>query len=105
MNDPCRVWTVLLMLAPAAGPASSWAEEREVRQAVLDAACELAREERLAPLRVRYIEECVERKQRPDRESCERFYADYGNRTGNRAPLFYDLPECVAAHEFSKEQQ
>ena len=37
---------------------------------------------------------------RPDREACERFYANYGERAGNRPPLFYDLDECVAATEF-----
>jgi hypothetical protein len=36
----------------------------------------------------------------PTRAECERFYADYGARMGGRAPLFYDLPECVAAFEF-----
>jgi len=72
-------------------------------QARLDAACEAAREERLAPLRAGFIDECVEKKQRPDRAACERFYADYGNQSGNRAPLFYDLPECVKAFEYRRK--
>ena len=71
-------------------------------QARLDAACEAAREEKLAPLRAGFIDECVEKKQRPDRAACERFYADYGNQSGNRAPLFYDLPECVKAFEYRR---
>ncbi len=33
-------------------------------------------------------------------EDCQRFYSDYGARTGDRAPLYYDLPECVAAFEY-----
>ena len=72
------------------------------KQAELDQACEEAREKKLAPERKKYIEECVTKKQRPDRASCERFYADYGNRSGNRAPLYYDLPECVKAFEYRK---
>jgi hypothetical protein len=68
-------------------------------QARLDAACEAAREKSLAPLRAGFIEECVEKKQRTDRAACERFYADFGNQSGNRAALFYDLPECVTAFE------
>lgn len=71
-------------------------------QASLDAACETAREKKLAPLRAGFIDECVEKNQRPDRATCERFYADYGNQSGQRAPLFYDLPECVKAFENSR---
>ncbi len=66
------------------------------------AACEAAREKKLAPLRAGFIEECVEKKQRPDRVACERFYADFGNQSGRRAPLFYDLPECVKAFEYRR---
>jgi hypothetical protein len=71
-------------------------------QAKLDAACEAAREKKLAPMRAGFIEECIEKKQRPDRAACERFYADFGNQAGNRAPLFYDLPECVKAFEYRR---
>ncbi len=67
----------------------------------LNAACEAARERKLAPLRAQYIEECVT-KQGKERDYCQRFYADYGRRSGKRAPLFLDLPECVEAFEFQK---
>jgi hypothetical protein len=72
------------------------------KQTQLDQACEAAREQKLAPMRQEYIEECVAKKQRPDRESCERFYADFGAQSGSRAPLFYDLPECVEAFEHKR---
>ena len=72
------------------------------KQAELDQACEKARQKKLAPERQKFIEECVEKKQKPDRAACERFYADYGNQSGNRAPLYYDLPECVKAFEHRK---
>jgi hypothetical protein len=72
-------------------------------QVRLDAACEAAREQKLAPLRAGFIDECVEKEQRPDRAACERFYADFGNQSGSRAPLFYDLPECVKAFENSRK--
>ncbi len=85
-------------------PSGVLAEDaREAEQARLDAACEAAREKKLAPERARYIEECVKEKQRPDRAACERFYADYGNQSGNRAPLYMDLPECVEAFEHRRE--
>ncbi len=67
----------------------------------LNAACEAAREKKLAPLRTQYIQECISQ-QGNDPEYCRRFYADYGQRSGKRAPLFLDLPECVEAFEFQK---
>jgi hypothetical protein len=73
---------------------------RDEKQAALDAACETAREEKLAPIRTEYVEDCVANKEQPNRAACERFYADYGGRMGGRAPLFYDLPECVEAFDY-----
>jgi hypothetical protein len=97
-----RALVVLVLIsAPVLASGSDW----DAEQARLDAACEAAREARLAPMRAQYIEECVQKQQRPDRASCERFYADFGNRSGNRPPLFYDLPECVAAHEHRKTRE
>ena len=75
-------------------------ESLEAKQARLDKACEAARLKKLLPLRKEVIEQCVTNKELPSRKECERFYADYGERMGGRAPLFYDLPECVEAFEF-----
>ncbi|MEM1412972.1 MAG: hypothetical protein AAGH19_11505 [Pseudomonadota bacterium] len=83
-------------------PAFVAAETFDEKQERLDKACQDAREAKLAPERAAYIEECVEKGYRPDRESCERFYADYGNQSGNRAPLYMDLPECVEAFEHQR---
>ena len=47
---------------------------------------------------------CV-RDEGKDRAYCERFYADYGAATGNRGPLFYDLPECEAAFDYQNSQR
>jgi len=80
-------------------------EDRAAQQAKLDQACQSAREKKLAPERERYIQECVARKERPDEASCERFYADYGNQSGNRAPLYMDLPECVKAFDFQQAEE
>jgi len=76
--------------------------DRESTPAQLDAECEAARERKLEPERAKYIEECVRDKVKDSREACERFYSDYGGRSGNRAPLYYDLPECVRAFELRK---
>jgi hypothetical protein len=77
-------------------------ESREDKQARLDAACEVERQKKIAPMRKKAIEECVANKELSSRSECERFYADYGERMGGRAPLFYDLPACVTAFEFQQ---
>lgn len=100
MTNIVRIALMVAILVPAAALAQE--AERLARQAELDAACEAARQVRIREARAEYIEECVEKKQRPDRASCERFYSDYGESPAGRAPLFYDLPECVAANEFRR---
>ena len=79
--------------------------KRDQEQARLDAVCEQAREKQLAPMRAQFVEECVENKQQRDRKACETFYADFGAQSGRRAPLFYDLPECVEAFEYQNSQR
>jgi len=94
---------ITLMLVSISGLPSETRNEREAKQAELDAICEATRQENLTRVRAEYVEECIEKKQRPDRESCERFYADYGESAGgNQVPLFYDLPECVKADEYRR---
>ena len=101
-----RIGVSVVVLAFMAVSTGSLADRaRDEKQAELDAACEAAREEKLAPLREHYIEECVENREQPDRRSCEVFYSDFGAQSGNRAPLFYDLPECVEAFDFQNSQR
>ncbi len=96
--------TVIVTLALlVALPAYAAGSRSDRQQARLDAACEAAREKNLSPLRAGYVEECIDNKQRPDRAACERFYADFGNQSGRRAALFYDLPECVKAFEYRQK--
>ncbi len=99
-----NAWLLLMlaMVASAAGLAFETEEERKAKQAELEAVCEAARQVKIIATRAQLVEECVEKKQRPDRESCERFYADYGQRSPNHPALFFDLPACVAAHDYSR---
>jgi len=78
---------------------------RDQKQTKLDAVCEQAREKQLAPMRAQFVEECVQNKEQSDRKACEAFYADFGAQSGRRAPLFYDLPECVEAFEYQNSQR
>jgi len=88
---------ILLLVTPASAK-----ETRQEKQAQLDGACEVARQKKLIPMRKGFVEVCVANKELPNRNECERFYADYGNRMGGRAPLFYDLPECVTAFDYQQ---
>lgn len=102
MKRMVRCFLTLVIVAPAAIAADLSDAERAAKQAELDAACEAARQKKIVVEKAKYIDECVETEMRPDRAACERFYADYGANTAGRAPLYYDLPECVAAHEFQR---
>ncbi len=101
MNWPVTLAAALLFTFVAQPACAKWNEKK---QATLDAACEAARQQKLAPMKAEFVEECVEKKQKPDRAACERFYADFGNQSGNRAPLFYDLPECEEAFQYRKSR-
>ena len=94
---------ILIFIITIADAAAN--RNRNQEQARLDAVCEQAREKQLAPMRAQFVEECVENKQQRDRKACETFYADFGAQSGRRAPLFYDLPECVEAFEFQNSQR
>ena len=92
------VLSVLLSVALSADVMAD--DERDQKQAELDAVCEAAREKKLEPERKQLVEDCVNNKELRDRESCERFYSDFGARTATRGPLYYELPECVEAFDF-----
>ena len=100
MKYVISIFLMLILIGPALAK-----ESREDKQARLDGACEVARQTKLTPMRKGFVDECVANKELPNRKECERFYADYGNRMGGRAPLFYDLPECVTAFDFQQSQR
>lgn len=80
-------------------------DARDRRQAELDAACEEAREKLLAPIRDNLVEQCVRKGEQDSRTDCQAYYADYGARAGSRAPLFYDLPECLEAFNYQQSER
>ena len=99
-----RITSVILLVAVTIfcnGLAT--ADNRQSKQAELDAACEAARQTALAPKKSELYQECIE-KLKKSAEVCEQETADYnGNRVG-AAPLFYDLPECEAAFEYKNSE-
>jgi len=72
----------------------------------LMAECQRQRAEKIAPLKKQAVEDCVARNLR-DRESCERYNRNYGERThgGTRPGMFWNLPVCeeaIAAEKYFK---
>ena len=84
---------------------SSAKSDWEAKKQELDAACEVVREAHLSVDRAEYVDECVAKKQKENRAACERFYSDWGNQSGSRAPLYYDLPECEIAFAHRQSQR
>jgi hypothetical protein len=72
-------------------------------QAQLDAACEAAREKKLAPLRQNLVKECAAKGEKNEAE-CTRYYADWdGGRGAGKSKRFYDLPECEQAFDRQRD--
>ena len=94
-----RPHLLLLLLLPLGALAQSEAELKHYAE--LDRQCEAAREKKLAPLRAKKIDACVNEQKRP-RDDCEDEFSNFGNtkaKAGGGAigGMFYDLPECLAA--------
>jgi hypothetical protein len=100
MKTLVSVLLTLLLITPAIAD-----QARDDKQAQLDATCETVRQHKLAPLREGFVEQCVANGELPSHDECQRFYADYGNKMGGRAPLFYDLPACVKAFEYGQSSR
>lgn len=95
MRRPALVLTLLLSAALAGAAEDDGAK----RQAELDAACEAARDEKLAPIREDIYTEC-RRDRKGDEAYCRRYANGYNGERIGGAPRFYELPECQAAFEF-----
>ena len=77
------------------------ADDRQNKQAELDAACEAARQIALGPKKAEIYQECID-KFKKSAEVCQGEADGYnGNRVG-RTPLFYGLSECETAFEYRK---
>lgn len=79
------------------------AQEDDPTEARLDAACESAREAKLAPIRQQYTRECIDKGNDPG--YCERYNSTFGDGTASRGPLYYELPECESAYQYKKDNR
>lgn len=101
--------TASLILIAALTPLAL-ADEAALKQQRLDIACEAARNEKLAPERTRFIEQCAAQQDKTFSE-CQHYYRDYGdaifknNGEIQRYALYYDLPACQRAFDFQQRQR
>ena len=72
------------------------------KQALLDKACESARQKALKPRKKEVYQECLTKFKKSEKLCSEEANAYNGNRI-NGAPMFYELPACVKAFEFRKK--
>ena len=91
---------ILVFAIPAEILADEATREQSAKQMELDAACEVARQKHISIARAKEVDRCVAEQERPDRAACDELYYYYGEQSGNRPALFYDLPECKRANEF-----
>jgi hypothetical protein len=96
--------THIFWLAGTLALSVAMADSSDPKQVELDNACEAQRQIKLAPMREQAITECVGVEGK-EQDYCERFYRDFGERSGDRPAMFYDLPECVDAFEHQKNRQ
>lgn len=90
----------VFLVFPALGSAAD--DARRAKQAELDRICQEQRAPLLRAEQQRYIDRCIARGGTMDRGECERYFVDFSERGGPGAGMFYDLPACVAAFDYSR---
>lgn len=96
------VCSALLLGMPQASSANKKGEEEALVQEMhaLNLECEKARARKLYPVRLKIYEEC--KAQGKSEQYCDGQAAEYDGARVTGADRYYELPECVAAFEFSK---
>jgi hypothetical protein len=95
--------TVLLAGVTIAVAYETAQDRRQARQAELDRECETARQAALQPRREEIYQECIN-KFNKEEGVCRNEANAYNGFRVSGAPLYYDLPECVAAFDYRKDK-
>ncbi len=103
MRNYCRRFSAALALAALCLPLAAETIDRD-KGAELMEECQVQRQENIEPLKDQAIEDCVARKFR-DRQGCERYNRNFGERSVAGAPtgMFWNLPVCekaIAAQQY-----
>ncbi|ENY70427.1 hypothetical protein [Aeromonas diversa] len=91
---------LFLLLCTLTVPVGAAVVDREAEQARLDAACASARQQLIDEGRSQRVALCV--KEGKTNARCERDFASFGQREGNKRPDFSKVPACMQAEQYRK---
>ena len=92
----------LLLLVGLFSFSAAYCEDVDRKQAELDAKCENARQTKLEPLKKEVFADCMAKEEKEEAE-CQAEADGFNGARADRAPMFYDLPECSEAFEYRKK--
>lgn len=91
---------VLLLGCTLSLPLLAAVEDRDAKQAKLDAACQQAQQQLIEQGKQQRIDACI--KEGGKAAKCQQEFASFGQREGNKRPALGDLPPCQQAEIYRK---
>lgn len=91
---------VLLLGCTLSSPLLAAVEDRDAKQAKLDAACQQAQQQLIEQGKQQRIDACI--KEGGQAAKCQQEFANFGQREGNKRPALGDLPPCQQAETYRK---
>ncbi|MGY3875140.1 hypothetical protein ACW5XA_18345 [Aeromonas dhakensis] len=91
---------VLLLGCALSLPLLAAVEDRDAKQAKLDAACQQAQQQLVEQGKQQRIDACI--KAGGKAAKCQQEFASFGQREGNKRPDLNNLPPCQQADDYRK---
>ncbi|MEZ6993631.1 MULTISPECIES: hypothetical protein [unclassified Aeromonas] len=91
---------VLLLGCALSLPLLAAVEDRDAKQAKLDAACQQAQQQLVEQGKQQRIDACI--KASGKAAKCQQEFASFGQREGNKRPDLNNLPPCQQADAYRK---
>ena len=91
---------VLLLGCALSLPLLAAVEDRDAKQAKLDAACQQAQQQLVEQGKQQRIDACI--KAGGKAAKCQQEFASFGQREGNKRPDFSKVPACQQAEAYRK---
>lgn len=91
---------VLLLGCALSLPLLAAVEDRDAKQAKLDAACQQAQQQLIEQGKQQRIDACI--KEGGKAAKCQQEFASFGQREGNKRPALGDQPPCQQAETYRK---
>ncbi|UNU88415.1 hypothetical protein [Aeromonas dhakensis] len=91
---------LILLLGTLSLPLLAAVEDRDAKQAKLDAACQQAQQQLVEQGKQQRIDACI--KAGGKAAKCQQEFASFGQREGNKRPDLNNLPPCQQADAYRK---